>query len=90
VDRVEQIVAAGTGGSSTPPPVRRRRRRPVLVVAGVAAALVLVTVGGILWAGLAPDAAKPACILGELSSGPHDGPHQTLKRNSTTSPSFMT
>jgi len=31
-----------------------------------------------------------ACILGELSSGPHDGPHQTLKRNSTTSPSFMT
>jgi len=60
VDRVEQIAAAGTGGSSTPPPVRRRSRRPVLVVAGVVAALVLVTVGGILWAGLAPDAAKPA------------------------------
>jgi hypothetical protein len=63
LDQVEQIVAAGTGGGDpVVPPARRRMSRPLLLVTGGAAVLVLITVGGILWAGLAPDEAKPAAM----------------------------
>jgi hypothetical protein len=63
VDQVEQIVAGRTGdGDPVPPAVMRRKRRPLLLVTCAAATLVLITVGGILWAGLAPDEAKPAAM----------------------------
>ena len=63
VDQVERIVAGRTaGGDPVPATGRLRRRRPLLIVAGAAAALVLIAVGGILWAALAPDEAKPAAM----------------------------